>query len=398
MREAAPLMATHQRKRTEWREQPEREQSKYLRETYWAELAKGGVHFRPSDPQKLAIIWQAGRNVVQGNRSSPGDYFSVVLSDQNTSGMRWVEVTEVFESPAIAAHVEQYMRALVRGTDGARHERAMLDYITGGIPNAYRQSKMADRVLRQIRKKLSKDTYTALRNRMGPGTLVVGLPLWNTVKEPDSSAKYVSVRDFYARLQAGLMDLRDSELLGPASSFDRVEVRWIPNQHHLSTFFENRVPRWYDLNPLLDIPVADHVLTASSTNLSLSIQRPRRRTWSKFFARPLFALLAALLFAVYRSVSWVSAFFRTHTAASGLPSDRQRLARLLAATGWRRDNLSTMALRIKSPFTSFYFLKVYTKACCFRWRYRRRGWVRRVARLSMSRRLQRYHSVHSADC
>ena len=49
---------------------------------------------------------------MQGNRSNPGDYFTVVLGqEKEESGIEWVEVTEVFETTAIAKNVEGTCRA-----------------------------------------------------------------------------------------------------------------------------------------------------------------------------------------------------------------------------------------------------------------------------------------------
>ena len=275
------------------------------------------------------------------------------------------------------------MQGVIRGRGVDAQERMLLDYITAGAATAYRQSKMADKVLSQIRRKICKGSYRGLQERWGRGTLVVGLPLWNSVPARNNREKWVTVRSFYERMQAGLADVRDAELARGSSPFKRVEVIWVPNREQLLKLVEGRTKHWADMLPILEM--MDERTMPDSVYLSLYVTRRGGRLGNGSLAR---AWSRAEQAAATRTG-------RVHTnpkkgtrCGRGNP-ERDDLEKLLKLTGWRRDNYFLIQIGTMMKMRTAKLLEVCIKACVQRWRYRKHGWFRQVARKSTQRRLLR---------
>ncbi|MCY4301979.1 MAG: hypothetical protein OXC68_09650 [Aestuariivita sp.] len=210
----------------EWSSIPDRDKAGWLRERYWA------YRRPPQHKQKQFVEWQAkwnlARDQIGRKHDDPGDQFMLFFNSNapNDIGPEWCEVTEVFTTVP-AQCINDAMCAWhgfprKRSIDfGDFRKRLKLER-----PSRLQQRVAADRVIRQVKKKLLKSSYHELMEKYGYGTLVVGLPLWFATFPDDPFRVENALDDFMTRLGLGLEDLKQSTLKKLNCPFKSIRITW----------------------------------------------------------------------------------------------------------------------------------------------------------------------------
>ena len=118
--------------------------------------------------------------------------------------------------------------------------------ISRGRPSRIEQRKAADKVIAQVMRKLTKDSYLELLEKYGYGTLVVGLPLWFAVPPDDPFRANNAIDDFITRTVLGLEDIRQRVLKRSDCPFRNVIVIWDTTPQALREWGETRSARYDD--------------------------------------------------------------------------------------------------------------------------------------------------------
>ena len=218
------LYTQEAKKETGWREIPDNRKVGRLREVYWAIKAKS---MQDSKSSSKMTSWpdrtQFGRKAHQ-----PGDVFlfeSQMLPNQENR-FEWIEVTEVFTT----AHPKQIEDAM-EAWNGIPNKCAVdfnefRESLITRRPSRVEQRKASDETIRQIKRKLKKDSYFELVKKYGYGTLVVGLPLWFATPPDDPWRVQNALDDFFTRTALGLKELKRKMLRKSDCPFNQIIVIW----------------------------------------------------------------------------------------------------------------------------------------------------------------------------
>lgn len=128
----------------------ERDRAKYLREQYWLRHAPWPGQ---SDGQLGGAIarYRLRRSELGRNFDSPGDGFDFYGGTEvRSTGLRWTEVTEVYESNDLAARVNAFIRSRLRLTMSHKSRGIDVDgfesAIDTSLPSTDREKNMVDKV------------------------------------------------------------------------------------------------------------------------------------------------------------------------------------------------------------------------------------------------------------
>ena len=210
----------------EWVAIPDRDKTGRIREVYWAHRVESESGRK--GPGSMKLNWKADRSEIGRGRDDPGDEFIYLVDMTPTVEERfeWLEVTEVFTTVP-ASQIEGAMRAWNGIPD--KHPvdfDAFRKEVPRGRPSRMEQRKAADRVIKQIERKLAKASYQELMEKYGYGTLVVGMPLWFAVPPDDPFRSENALDDFMTRTALGLEEIRRRVLRKRECPFRNVVVIW----------------------------------------------------------------------------------------------------------------------------------------------------------------------------
>ena len=263
------LYAKEATEEQDWAEVRDRDKPGRLRELYWARRG-ASVKLGRQPFLKMTARWDLDRTAIGRRGDEPGDAFVCLVSmaPRVEERFEWLEVTEVFTTVP-ASQIEGAMRAWNGIAD--KHPVDFDAFRRGlrrGRPSRLEQRCAADRVLAQIERKLSKNSYGELLERYGYGTLVVGMPLWFAVRPDDPFRAENAIDDFMTRTSLGLEELKRRVLRRPDCPFRKVVVVWETTPEAVSEWRARR--RWeYGPRPL-DVP--PEVLEASApSNIGLHV-------------------------------------------------------------------------------------------------------------------------------
>ena len=218
------LYASEAAKERDWEAVPGRHRTGRLREVYWAHRTKSKLGRKSF--VNMTLSWRPDRAAIGRKRDDPGDGFVYLFSmaPRTEDRFEWLEVTEVFTTVP-ASRVEGAMQAW----NGVPNKRPVnFDEFRRGLrlgrPSRVEQRSAADRVIRQIERKLAKASYRELQGRYGCGTLVVGMPLWFAVPPDDPLRAENALDDFMTRTKLGLEEVRQRVLRRLDCPFRRVVV------------------------------------------------------------------------------------------------------------------------------------------------------------------------------
>ena len=196
---------------------------------------------------RMVLTWRPDRSELGRGPTDPGDglIYKVQVFPQAEEHFEWWEVTEVFTTVS-ARDIEGAMRAQngIRG----KHTVNLAEFLRTmkrGRPSRAEQRRAADKVIEQIRRKLTKRSYQELVERYGYGTLVVGMPLWFAVLPDDPFRAANALDDFVTRTSVGLEEVKRSQLGQPDCPFREVIVTWDTTPEAIDEWRQHR-SAYYD--------------------------------------------------------------------------------------------------------------------------------------------------------
>lgn len=200
-----------------------------LRERFWIRQASDlGVKAESWANVGVTIPIPIERDELGRTRNESGDGFRYLFrTGTGGTGERteWFEVTEVFEGVK-AKDIKSFMR-LENG--GAAHPgfnpQEFLRELKLGIPRRAAQRRAADKVIRAVKRKLTKSSYKDMVPAHGYGTLIVGLPLWFATGPLDPLRAENVIDDFKTRVEFGLKE-HTRRLRGRYCPFWRIVIVW----------------------------------------------------------------------------------------------------------------------------------------------------------------------------
>ena len=258
-----------------WEKVPDREKPGRLREVYWARRAEGLIEGRRSFVS-TGSTWRPDRGAIGRERAAPGDSFihKAKITGGVESNFEWIEVTEVFTTTS-AATIEGAMRAWNGIED---KQRVDLEEFRKGLkrrrPSRGEQRKVADEVIKAIKKKIRKTSYNEVVEKYGYGTLVVGLPLWFAVLPEDPFRAENSLDDFAVRTTIGMEEIRRKELRRKGCPFRHVIVLCDTTPEAIEEWAAKRSREYEDVaNTTLMDPMPTSMLEIFSESLKKALER-----------------------------------------------------------------------------------------------------------------------------
>lgn len=200
----------------------------YLRERYWLKLAQKS---REGDKGYInaSMFYSISRKCLGRKHDDPADdfsYWSWAGSEGSGSHAGWAEVVEVF-----VHNNGQQVNDVMRHRNSIRGGSAIdindfEESIDLGNPRRELQSEVADRVIREARRKIAKSSYKKVYEEYGKGCLVIGLPLWFATP-PMEPQRHENVLDnFWVRTHAKLQCVKREFLDREDCPFDKIVVVW----------------------------------------------------------------------------------------------------------------------------------------------------------------------------
>ena len=176
----------------EWSKIPDNRKAKRLREIYWTKHA-----IKILEEKKFLKLhgynW-IDRNEINRNENDPGDSFILMMEmwPEIKDKFKWLEVTEVFTT--IEA---QEIEAVMNAWNGFNCKQKVdfekfKERVNRERPLRIEQRKAADKVIKTVKRKITKSSYNELLENYGYGILVVGMPLWFAVP-PDNPLRAENV-------------------------------------------------------------------------------------------------------------------------------------------------------------------------------------------------------------
>ena len=258
----------------EWKTIPDRAKTGRLREVYWARRAEGEMGRKSLLGMKL--YWHPDRTDIGRKWDDPGDGFVHIagISSGAESNFEWLEVMEVFTTVP-PAQIEGAMSAWNR--IGGKRSVDFVEFLRTlkrGRPTRAEQRSAADKVVKEVNRKLAKTSYTELMEKYGYGTLVVGMPLWFAVFPDDPFRMHNALDDFVTRTSLGLEEIRRKKLGRTNCPFKNVIVLWDTTPEAVQEWEERRSREYDDAaNTSLENPLPASMLAVFSGLLRTTIEK-----------------------------------------------------------------------------------------------------------------------------
>ena len=234
----------------EWKNVPCRRKTKWLRERYWANRAE-------RNPDRgfisISVHSEIDREVIGRRQIDPGDSFHLRIYGSHletggsiTRGNKWAEVTEVYTTTD-PSDIESIMR-LYHGlqTGGVNEVEDFVKHLYMGRPTVTEQIRAAECVVDAIKKKIGKESYRDLPQKVGYGTLVVGLPLWFACPPVNPFRIENVVDNFPTRIACAFREEVRNELKQSGCPFDSVVVAWDVTMTALEEWWREASTRYSD--------------------------------------------------------------------------------------------------------------------------------------------------------
>lgn len=242
------ILYTQQAKEEEeWATLPAKDKTGRLREVYWARRAEDQIGKKSFF--QITSTSRPDRGEMGRRPDHPGDGFIYMarIGPEAKENFEWLEVTEVF-TIVPAAQIEGAMKAWngIKQKQPVDFDEFRRD-LRRGRPSRTEQRSAANKVIKQINRKLGKTSYQELVDKYGYGTLVVGLPLWFAVL-PDNPFRVENVLDdFFTRTALGLQEVVRKKLKKRSCPFRQVIVIWDTTPEAIKSWSKNRSAEYEDV-------------------------------------------------------------------------------------------------------------------------------------------------------